>query len=198
LLLFFTTYDITPPILSSGSSPHTNYISSPMPHVTSGTTLDASDVLASRLLDFLSSKRPSAQERLGDRRLDQARDLAQKNGDWISPSDLKIARDKVLQCVLSPRAYPSYARPLSAWRESRHWQDWNQRVAFRNSFKRKNTESLPKRLSVLSRSLFVRWTGWGSKWRKKRRHWHWQSLGSGQLESPGRDNWTTSLAHHLS
>ena len=67
-----------------------------MPHVTSGTTLDASDVLASRLLDFLSSKRPSAQERLGDRRLDQARDLAQKNGDWISPSDLKIARDKVL------------------------------------------------------------------------------------------------------
>ena len=79
-----------------------------MPHIVPSPTLDASGVLASRLLDFLASKRPSAQERLGDRRLDKARDLAQKNGDWISPSDLKIARDKVLQCVPSPKAYPSY------------------------------------------------------------------------------------------
>jgi hypothetical protein len=86
-----------------------------MPHIPSGPTLDASGVLASRLLDFLASKRPSAQERLGDRRLDKARDLAQKNGDWISPSDLKIARDKVLQCVPSPKEYPSYVlSPVSA------------------------------------------------------------------------------------
>jgi len=70
-----------------------------MPHITSGPTLDASGVLASRLLDFLANKRPLAQERLGDRRLDEARDLAQKNGDWISPSDLKIARDKVLHAA---------------------------------------------------------------------------------------------------
>jgi hypothetical protein len=79
-----------------------------MPHITPSPTLDASGVLASRLLDFLSSKRPSAQEKLGDRRLDKARDLAQKNGDRISPFDLKIARDKVLQWVPSPKAYPSY------------------------------------------------------------------------------------------
>ena len=62
-----------------------------MSHIASGPTLDASGVLASRLLDFLSSKRASAQEKLGDRRLDEARGLAQENGDWISPSDLKIA-----------------------------------------------------------------------------------------------------------
>ena len=67
-----------------------------MPHPTSGLTLDASGVLASRLLDSVASKRPSAQEKLGDRLLDRARDLAQKNGDWIRPFDLKIARDKVL------------------------------------------------------------------------------------------------------
>ena len=67
-----------------------------MQHITSSPTLDASGVLASRLLDFLASKRPSAQEKLGDRRLDEARDLAQKNGDLIDPSNLKIARDKVI------------------------------------------------------------------------------------------------------
>ena len=78
-----------------------------MPHITPGPTLDASGVLASRLSDFLSNKRPYAQEMLGDRRLDKARELAQKNGDRISPSDMKIARDKVIQCVRSPGAYPS-------------------------------------------------------------------------------------------
>lgn len=94
-----------------------------MRHITPGPTLDASGVLASRLLDFLSSKRPSAQEKLGDKRLDEARDLAQKNGDWISPSDMKIARDKVLLCVPSPEAHPNYVRPLSARRRPR--QGWN-------------------------------------------------------------------------
>lgn len=69
--------------------------------VTSRTSNDASGVLAWRLLDFLSSKRPSAQEKLGNRRLDEARDLAEKNEDLISPSDLKIAKDKLLQCVQS-------------------------------------------------------------------------------------------------
>jgi hypothetical protein len=68
---------------------------------TPGPTLNASGVLASRLLDFLSNKRPSAQEKIGDKRLDRAQDLAQKNGDRISDSDLKIARDEVLQCVPS-------------------------------------------------------------------------------------------------
>ena len=77
--------------------------------MTSGPTLDASGILASRLLDFLSSQRPSAQEKLGDRRLDMARQhLAQKNGDRISTTDLKLARDKVIRCVPSPKAYPSY------------------------------------------------------------------------------------------
>jgi hypothetical protein len=68
---------------------------------TSRTPNDASGALALRLLEFLSNKRPSAQEKLGNRRLDEARDLAQRNEDWISPSDLKIAKDKLLQCVQS-------------------------------------------------------------------------------------------------
>ena len=86
-----------------------------MPHIIPGPTYDASGVLASRLLDFLASKRPSAQEKLGDERLDKARDLARKNGDCISPTNLKIAKDKVLQCVPSPIAYPScILSPVSA------------------------------------------------------------------------------------
>jgi hypothetical protein len=60
---------------------------------------NASGVLALRLLKFLSSKGPSAQERLGNRRLDEARDLAQKNECFMRPDDRKIAKDKLLQCV---------------------------------------------------------------------------------------------------
>jgi hypothetical protein len=123
-----------------------------MPHITSGPTLDASGVLASRLLDFLANKRPLAQERLGDRRLDEARDLAQKNGDWISPSDLKIAKDKVLQCVPSSKCVSELCS-TPCQRGGNQGRVGIQKVAFRNSYKRGNTESLPKRLSVLSRSL---------------------------------------------
>ena len=71
-----------------------------MPHPSFGPTLDASGVLASRLLEFLANKRPSAQEKLGDKRLGEARDLAERNVSLIDPKDMKIARDKVLQCVL--------------------------------------------------------------------------------------------------
>jgi hypothetical protein len=67
----------------------------------SRTPNDASGVLALRLLEFLSSSRPSAQEKLGNRRLDEARDLALRKEDSISPSDLKIAKSKLLQCVQS-------------------------------------------------------------------------------------------------
>jgi hypothetical protein len=52
---------------------------------------------------------------LTDRQLDKARDLAQKKGDRISPSDLKIARDKVLQCVPSRKPHQSCVlNPVSA------------------------------------------------------------------------------------
>jgi hypothetical protein len=71
-----------------------------MPHPSFGPTLDASGVLASRLLEFLANKRPSAQEKLGDKRLGEARDLAERDVSLIDPKDMKIARDKVLQCVL--------------------------------------------------------------------------------------------------
>jgi hypothetical protein len=138
--------------LTSFSSLHTDPpISSPMPHVSCGTAFDVSGVLASRLLDFLFIKRPSAQGRLDDRRLDEARGLSQKNGDRVSSSDLKIARYKVLQCVLSPTAYPNYVLTLSVRQKSR--QGWDRKVAFRNPFKRRYTESRPKRHPVSSRSL---------------------------------------------
>ena len=71
-------------------------------------TLDSSSVPALGLLDVLSRKRPSAQEKLGDMRLDEARDWAQKNGDRISPSYLSIARGIVLRCVPSPKVYLCY------------------------------------------------------------------------------------------
>jgi hypothetical protein len=56
-------------------------------------------------------KRSSPQEKLGSRRRDEARDLAQKYRDQtsISPS-LRIAKDKFLQCVLSSQRYPSPVR----------------------------------------------------------------------------------------
>jgi hypothetical protein len=86
-----------------------------MPHTSSGPSLDASGVLASRLLEFLSNKRPKAQEKLGSRRLDEARELAQKYQASISPSDLKIAKDKFIQCVLSSQsASESCSMPVSA------------------------------------------------------------------------------------
>jgi len=70
-----------------------------MQPATSRTPNDTSGVLASRLLGFLSQRGPSAQEKLGNRRLDEARDFAQRNEDRFSPSDLRIARDKVLHAA---------------------------------------------------------------------------------------------------
>ena len=75
-----------------------------MPQPSFGPTLDASGVLASRLLEYLANKRPSAQERLGNKRLDEARDLAKKNETLI---DMEIARVEALQvqCVLFLQTY---------------------------------------------------------------------------------------------
>lgn len=67
-----------------------------MSHTSSAPPLDASGVFAWRLLEFLSNKRPSAQEELGNRRLDKARDLAVKNEVLIDPRDLAIAKDKFI------------------------------------------------------------------------------------------------------
>jgi hypothetical protein len=58
--------------------------------------LDASAVLTLKLLDFLASQRPSAQAKRGDRRLDDARQLARENESLISPIDLEIAKDKII------------------------------------------------------------------------------------------------------
>ena len=63
--------------------------------MSSGPPLDASGVLTWRLLNFLASQRPSAQEVRGDGRLDNARQLARDNQDVISPSDLEIVRERI-------------------------------------------------------------------------------------------------------
>jgi hypothetical protein len=77
--------------------------------------LDASAFLASRLLEFLSNKRPSAQARLGSKRLDEARDLAHKYQAAISLDDLKLAKDKFIQYVPSLQYMPeSCPTPFSA------------------------------------------------------------------------------------
>ena len=72
-----------------------------MENANAGPALDATGVLAWKLLEYLSNKRPSAQAKLGTKRLDDARDLAEKYEALISPSDMRIARDKLRQCVLS-------------------------------------------------------------------------------------------------
>ncbi len=66
-----------------------------MSGVMSGPPLDASGVLTWKLLHFLASQRPSAQEGRGDRRLDDARTLARENETLISPSDLEIVRERI-------------------------------------------------------------------------------------------------------
>ena len=63
--------------------------------MSSGPPLDASGVLTWRLLNFLASQRPSAQEERGDGRLDNARQLARDNQDVINPSDLEIVRERI-------------------------------------------------------------------------------------------------------
>lgn len=67
----------------------------------SGPAIDASSVLAWKLPEYLSNKRPSAQERLRTKRLGDTRDLAQKNEDLISPNDMIPAEAKLLLYVLS-------------------------------------------------------------------------------------------------
>ena len=96
------------------------------PSIISGPPLDASGALAGRLLEFLfnmfpsaqekpssgqidearvlSNNRLSSQEKLGDMRLNEARDLAQKLEALISPSDMEIAEHKIRQCVLSSQS----------------------------------------------------------------------------------------------
>ncbi|KAI0294526.1 hypothetical protein BC826DRAFT_1104596 [Russula brevipes] len=65
-----------------------------MSRISPGLPLDASGVLAWRLLEFMASKRPSAREELGNKRLDEARNLAIENKYLISPRDLEIAKEK--------------------------------------------------------------------------------------------------------
>ncbi|KAH9014217.1 hypothetical protein EDB85DRAFT_2157573 [Lactarius pseudohatsudake] len=61
----------------------------------SGPPLDASGVLTLKLLHFLADRRPSAQEKRGDQRLDSARELARGDEVLISPGDLEIVRERI-------------------------------------------------------------------------------------------------------
>lgn len=80
----------------------------------SGPSLDASGVLTWKLLHFLASQRPSAQERRGDRRLDNARTLAGENGAFISRDDLEIVKERIILAteiklgLESKRGLPKY------------------------------------------------------------------------------------------
>ncbi|KAH9984982.1 hypothetical protein BJV77DRAFT_141419 [Russula vinacea] len=60
---------------------------------------NASGVWAWRQLELLSKNLPSTQEKLGSRRLDEARDLARKDEASIRPSDMKIINDKFLHAT---------------------------------------------------------------------------------------------------
>lgn len=68
-----------------------------MSHIIS-TPLGALGAIASKLQD-LPNQRPSAQEALGDRQLDEARDLFPICEDLIVSPDLDMAREKVLEYV---------------------------------------------------------------------------------------------------
>jgi hypothetical protein len=79
--------------LEARERPKTRAISNPSP------PLDASGFLTWKLLHFLDSLRPSAQEARGDDRLDDARKLATENRN-ISPSDLQIVMERIILYVL--------------------------------------------------------------------------------------------------
>ena len=59
----------------------------------SGPPLDALGVLTWKLLHFLASLQPSAQEGRGNSQLDNARQLVRENQELISPSDLEITSE---------------------------------------------------------------------------------------------------------
>ena len=84
---------------SRGTPPPAVPGSSPVPTIRGDT--NESGVWAWRQLEFWSKSLPSTQEKLGSRRLEEARDLVRKNEALIRPSDMKIINDKFLQCVLS-------------------------------------------------------------------------------------------------
>ncbi|KAI0288785.1 hypothetical protein B0F90DRAFT_1799904 [Multifurca ochricompacta] len=66
-----------------------------MSRINSSPPLDASGVLTWKLLNFLAGQRPSAQQELGNRWLDDARNLATENEALLSPGDLEIVREKI-------------------------------------------------------------------------------------------------------
>lgn len=95
-------------------------------------------------LEFLSNMCPSAQEELGNERLDKARDLAMRNEALASPRDLAIAKEIFM-------LYQGCSQHTSAPRTSR--RGWDQKETFLDSYKRGNTTRLPNALFDLSRSL---------------------------------------------
>ena len=63
--------------------------------MSAGPPLDASGVLTWRLLHFLAGQLPSAQEKRGEQRLDNARQLAREHERLISPSDMEIVKERI-------------------------------------------------------------------------------------------------------
>lgn len=108
---------------------------------------NASGVWAWRQLELLSKNLPSTQEKLGSRRLDEARDLARKDEASIRPSDMKSSTINFFSAYYLYKSYLKHVRRLSVRQKS--GQVWSQKVAFQGSYMHENTESLPKIWPVL-------------------------------------------------
>ena len=69
-----------------------------------GPKLHTPGFLATRLLECLPDKRTSAQRRLGNAQLVEARSLAKRHKALIGHSDMDVFKDKVRQCVVSSQS----------------------------------------------------------------------------------------------
>lgn len=56
---------------------------------------NAGAVITSRLIDTVVKMLPSQQEKRGDRKLEEARDIAQEFGDVISQSDHQTIEERI-------------------------------------------------------------------------------------------------------
>ncbi|KAF8257429.1 hypothetical protein EI94DRAFT_1310029 [Lactarius quietus] len=102
--------------------------------VMSGPPLDASGVLTLKLLHFLANQRPSAQEKRGDWRLDNARQLARDNETVISPGDLEIVKERITLATEIKMGLES-KRGLTRYLQAREY-----RKASKETLKRSQTE----------------------------------------------------------
>ncbi|KAI0265923.1 hypothetical protein BC834DRAFT_158132 [Gloeopeniophorella convolvens] len=83
--------------------------------------IEAAGFLTSRLLEFVANQFPSAQEKRGDKRLQEAREMAKQDEALIDPTDLMIVKERIeftteLRCGLES------SKGITKWLQAREYR----------------------------------------------------------------------------